>query len=103
MKHTLRETPFFRAYEESDLPALVNALPNGACIIGDNAHPVSEKLLTPFSCDEAHEEMKSNCNFFVSQCRIGIEMAFGRLVNKWRILKTPLHVRLKNAGEVFMA
>ena len=92
-----------RAYEESDLPALVDGLPNGACIIGDNAYPVSEKLLTPFSGAEAHEELKSNYNFFVSQCRIRIEMAFGRLVNKWRILQTPLHVGLKNTGKVFVA
>ena len=54
-----------QACEESDLPASVDALPTGACIIGDNAHPVSEKLLMPFSGTEAHDEMKWNCNFFV--------------------------------------
>lgn len=92
-----------RAYKESDLPALADALPTGACAIGFNAHLVSEKLLMPFSGAEAHEELKSNYIFFLSQCRIRIEMAFGRLINKWRILKTPLHVRLKNARKVFMA
>jgi len=29
--------------------------------------------------------------------RIRIEMAFGRLVSKWRVLKSPLNVALKNA------
>ena len=81
---------------------MVDALPTGAHITGDNVCPVSEKLLTLFSGAEAHEEMKLNHDFFVSQCRIRIEMAFGRLVDKWRILKMPLHIGLKNAGKVFM-
>ena len=81
----------------------MDALPNGAHIKGDNASQVTEKPLTPFSGAEANEELKSNCNFFVSQCRIRIEMAFERLVDKWRIPKTPLCVRLKNAGKAFRA
>ncbi|KAE9161337.1 hypothetical protein PF002_g32397, partial [Phytophthora fragariae] len=34
---------------------------------------------------------RDNYNFHVSQLRIRIEMAFGLLVNKWRIFKQPLH------------
>jgi hypothetical protein len=29
-------------------------------------------------------------------------MTFGRLVNKWRIFRRPLQVRLKNVGKVFL-
>jgi DDE superfamily endonuclease len=41
-------------------------------------------------------------NFFLSQVRIRIEMAFGLLCNKWRILQRPLQVNVKNAGKVFL-
>jgi hypothetical protein len=46
--------------------------------------------------------VKDAYNFFLSQMWIQIEMAFGLLCNKWRILQRPLQVRLKNAGKVFI-
>ena len=46
--------------------------------------------------------MKDTYNFYLSQLRIRIEMSLGLLTNKWRILRRPLQVKLKNAGKVFM-
>ena len=49
------------------------------------------------------EVFKDAYNFYLSQVlRIGIEMAFGLLCNKWRILQRPLQVNIKNAGKVFL-
>ncbi len=41
--------------------------------------------------------------FFLSQLRICVEMAFGRLVTKWQILRTPLEVPLSKCASVFQA
>jgi hypothetical protein len=37
-----------------------------------------------------------NFNYFASQCRIRIEMAFGLMVNTWGILNQPLLMRLRH-------
>ncbi len=39
---------------------------------------------------------KDAYNFYLGQLRIQIKMTFGRLVNKWRIFKRPLQVKLKD-------
>ena len=61
--------------------------------------------MTPFKKDELHkipEKLiaRDNYNFFISQLRIRIEMAFGQLVGKWRILKNPLQCRIKKCPKV---
>ena len=43
-----------------------------------------------FSRPQAEDPAKSACNFFVSQCRIHVKCAFGRLVAKFQILQKPL-------------
>jgi DDE superfamily endonuclease len=48
------------------------------------------------------EVFKDAYNFYLSQVHIRIEMAFGLLCNKWRILQRPLQVNIKNAGKVFL-
>ena len=42
-------------------------------------------------------------NFYASQCRIRIEMAFGLLKQKWGILQSPLKVKLKNVKRIVLA
>jgi DDE superfamily endonuclease len=60
-------------------------LPNGYYLIGDNAFTLSNKMLIPFSGAQRNEEHKRTYNFYLSQLRIRIEMAFGRMTTKWRI------------------
>jgi hypothetical protein len=73
-------------------------------VIGDNAYVQSRCVMTPFNKVQiADRTDRSNYNFFVSQLRIRIEMAFGLLVNKWRILKRPLNVRVRNCQPVVEA
>lgn len=58
-------------------------------LIGDNAYVLSDQLLIPFSGSNMTENQRTY-NYFLSQLRIRIEMAFGRLTTKWRILRRKL-------------
>jgi DDE superfamily endonuclease len=90
------------AFRKTALHTYIQNLPLGKYIIGDNAYVCSEHLLTPFCGDEKREKQKDAFNFYLSQLRIRVEMTFGRLVNKWRIFKRPMQVKLKNVGQVFL-
>ena len=81
---------------------IINNLPVGKFVVGHNAYVCSEHLLTPFSGDEKNDARKDAYNFYLSQLRIRIEQTFGFMTTKWRILRNPLQVRLKNVGKVFM-
>ena len=59
-------------------------------------------MLTPYAGDEGKNAVKDSFNFHLSQCRIRIEMTFGRLTNKWRIFRRPLSTKLKNVGLLFL-
>ena len=90
------------AYRKTSLSRKVEKLPLGKYVVGDNAYVCTEHLLTPFPGEQKNETSHDTYNFYLSQVRIRIEMAFGRLVNKWRIFRRPLQVRLKNVGKVFL-
>ena len=90
------------AYRKTGLHIYCQNLPTGKYIIGDNAYVCSEHVLTPFSGDERKNKQKDAFNFYLSQLRIRIEMTFGLLVNKWRIFKRPLQMKVKNVGRVFL-
>ncbi|TYZ57496.1 hypothetical protein PybrP1_000373, partial [[Pythium] brassicae (nom. inval.)] len=51
----------------------------------------------------SQELSKDAFNFFLNQLLIRIEQAFGLMVTKWRILKKPLEVKLKNIPQVIHA
>jgi len=69
------------------------ALPDEYFVGGDNAYTVTRKLLTPFTRAQLENDkrFKRVYNYFLSQLRIRIEMAFGRLTTKWRRLRTTLN------------
>jgi hypothetical protein len=48
-------------------------------------------------------EKNDSFNFYLSQLRIRIEMCFGLMVTKWRILTMPLCIRLCNVPLLFGA
>ena len=83
------------AYRRSTLPDKVEGLPLTRYVVGDNAYTPTEHVLVPFSGSEKEEPEKDVYNYHLSQLRIRIEMCFGRLVSKWRILKAPLCVKVK--------
>jgi hypothetical protein len=90
------------AYRKTPLHEIVRNLPVGRYIIGDNAYVCTEHLLTPFSGNQKREAQKDTYNFYVSQLRMRIEMAFGLMVGKWGILQHPLQTKLKHTGKVFL-
>lgn len=71
---------------------LQTILPPGHYLLGDAAYPLLYFLIIPFFGRNGMDESQRTFNFYLSQLRIRIEMTFGILVNKWRILKTPLHL-----------
>ena len=80
-----------RAFLRCDgLQHWIRSLPEEYYIGADNAYPLSRKVLIPFSGPELTSEAKRTYNFYLSQLRIRIEMAFGRLTTKWRILRSTL-------------
>jgi DDE superfamily endonuclease len=91
------------AYRKSTLPDLINNLPISFYIIGDNAYVCSEHVLTPFSGESRKNPTKDTYNYYISQLRTRIEMAFGLLTTKWRILRSPLQLKLDNVGELFLS
>jgi len=79
-------------------------------IVGDNAYPLSDEVMVPFCQPEIArangQEMKdamSTFNFFLSQNCIRVEMAFGMLVNKFRIFKHPLRQNVLNVVKMIFA
>ena len=91
------------AFERTPLFQYAQQLPDSFYIIGDAAYSVGEKMLTPFTGGHRGDPSKDAYNFFLSQLRIRIEMSFGLLTNKWRILHAPLQTLLELSSEVLMS
>eukprot|EP00644_Phytophthora_capsici_P018163 jgi/Phyca11/68342/gw1.25.311.1 len=71
------------AFQKWKLSQVLQEISGPYFVIGDNAY-----------LDDRPE--RDSYNFHVSQLRIRVEMAFGLLVNTWRILKQPLLVSLRH-------
>lgn len=84
------------AVKESGLYGLIEGLPTGYICIGDCAYQPTEHLVPIFGGEQANVKDNDNFNFFASQLRIRIEMAFGLMTRKWGILQSPLGISLSN-------
>lgn len=71
-------------------------------IVGDNAYVLRDECLIPFSGNSV-SEVNRTYNFFLSQLRIRIEMAFGRLTTKWRIFRRDLDHKMENVSLICRA
>ena len=90
------------AIKETTFPQKINSLPLTAFVVGDNAHTCTEHLLTPFKGTNKNDHSKDCFNHHLSQCRIRIECAFGRLVGKWCIFRRPLQASLDKRSQNHM-
>jgi hypothetical protein len=77
-------------------------------IVADNAYPLSSNLLVPFRRSHIEDipnigQHQMTYNFYLSQNRIRIEMAFGMLVNKFRIFKRESQHSIKNTSSIIQA
>ena len=61
----------------SALHSWLDALPDQYFISADNAYPISRRILIPFCGSERGIEKNRTYNFYLSQLRIWIEIAFG--------------------------
>ena len=84
------------AVYEIELGNLVSKLPGLYCAIGDCAYTPTEHLIPIFGGAQAKNKRNDNFNFYASQLRIRIEMAFGLMVKKWGILQKPLTNKIGN-------
>jgi DDE superfamily endonuclease len=70
--------------------AKIEGLPTGYICIGDCAYQPTENLVPIFGGDLALKKHNDAFNYYASQLRIRIEMAFGLMTRKWGILQRPL-------------
>jgi hypothetical protein len=75
------------AYEDTGLSDVIESFPPGLFIVADAAYTLTEHMLVPFTGSNRLHKEKDTFNYFLSQLRIQIEMAFGLLTTKWRILR----------------
>jgi hypothetical protein len=71
--------------------------------VGDDAYSGSEQMLTPFPGSHKWQSLEDTFNFHQSSTRIRIEMAFGRLVQRFGILWRPLNCKLEFVAPVVLA
>ena len=76
--------------KESGLYAKIQQLPLGFVCVADCAYMPTEQMVPIFGKDLALKRDNDNFNFYLSQLRIRIEMAFGLMTKKWGILQRPL-------------
>jgi hypothetical protein len=91
------------AINQIPLGSLIENLPGLFCAIGDCAYTPTEHLVPIFRGDQAKYHRNDNFNFFASQLRIRIEMAFGLMVKKWGVIGRPLSVKLANVKHIVLA
>jgi DDE superfamily endonuclease len=91
------------AIKQCTLDELVEGLPLGYCIIGDNAYEPTERMVPVFGGQQRLNEANDNFNFYASQLRIRVEMAFGIKQIKWGLLQRPVQSKLKNVRWIAQA
>lgn len=84
------------ACRECGLYDLIEDLPGMYTVIGDCAYKPTEHMAPIYGGNQAKIVENDNFNFFASQLRIRVEMAFGLMVKKWGILQRPISIRLKS-------
>jgi len=91
------------AINQCSLAKLVDKLPPGVCAIGDAAYDPMEHMVPVFYGADRRNPAHNNFNFYASQLRIRVEMAFGMMTKKWGALQRPCTASLKNASPMMQA
>ena len=84
------------------LKEAINNLPLGCFFVGDAAYIISDRMLIPFVGPHRSNVDNDAFNFYLSQVHICIEMVFGLLTTKWRILRKKLDCQLKNNSRIIL-
>jgi DDE superfamily endonuclease len=91
------------AIQENGLQSALDKLPKIYVVIGDAAYQASERIVPMFFGVNRRDPQCDNFNFYASQCRIRIEMAFGLMQMKWGILWRPIRVKFNNIKYIVLA
>jgi hypothetical protein len=91
------------AVNQIDLFNLIHNLPVPYCVIGDAAYQPTEHLVAMCYGLDKKRKIYDNINFYASQLRIRVEMAFGLMTKKWGILWRPLTVKFENIKYLALA
>ncbi len=87
----------------ADLLQWLEDLPDQYFIGGDNAYPLSQRVLIPFSGGEVYDETNRTYNFYRSQLLIRIEMTFGLLTQKWAVVADTMKYSNKTNVQLIIA
>jgi hypothetical protein len=88
--------------KECGLFKKVQSIPGQFIHVCDCAYQATEKFVPTFGGDLALRRDNDNFNFFLSQLRIRIEMAFGLMTRKWGILQRPLTNSLSSIKHIIL-
>jgi DDE superfamily endonuclease len=94
------------ALRQCDLFDIIRNLPSPFVSLGDAGYTAFEELATIYTAYYSTRFPKyDNFNFYASQLRIRVEMAFGYMATKWGVLnrKKGLMVKPKNVWRVLVA
>ncbi len=91
------------AINQVKLGTMVENLPGLYYVIGDCAYYTAAEHMIPIFRNAEKLKRQDNFNFFVSQLRRRIEMAFGLMVKKWAILTRPLSVKMRRMKRLMVA
>ena len=87
----------------TELKEAIDNLPLGLYAVMDAVDDLSERTLILFTGTDQLDLNKDAFNFFLSQVCIRVEMTFGRLINKWRMLNGTVHGSVARTANVLMA
>jgi hypothetical protein len=76
--------PDVNAFKRTSIHAILSQLPLGYFILGDNAYKKpSEYIIAIFGGANGINVDNDNCNFYISQCQVHVEIAFGMMVDRF--------------------
>jgi len=88
------------AARESEALFLVESVPFPYVIIGDCAYVPTERMVPTYGGIYATRKNNDSFNYYASQLRTRVEMAFGLMSEKWGILWRPLKIDITRVKEL---
>jgi len=73
------------------------------CLVGDEAFPLKEYLLRPYSGRGGLTKKKNIFNYRLSRARRIIENTFGILACQWRVLRKPIIAKVETVEKIVQA
>jgi hypothetical protein len=78
----------------------IQSLPPWCFLSADGAYGLTRRVMIPFNAAELLGEGHRTYNFYLSQLRIRIEMAFGLLTTKWRKIRSFLNYSMPKNTQI---